>query len=722
MEWQFIKNAIILVSDNSIFYSKFAILKNTNSNTMAKLIAKKGYDWKYSVVGGVTRVNIETGEDIAHLNELDQKLWTVLSCPVKGLEFDEKTLQLMDIDGDGKIRVNEMIAASEWLKKVLKSMDYLLDGKNHIDFNEIKSDTDEGKQVIEAANLILSKLEKTGQGGISLADVNEYMAIFEEKCKSEYTADATETFTPPYGNQSDAAEKAVNALRQKMDDFYMRCKLAQFDEDATAALDVQVEKIAAISDGNLSENIAEIAEYPLSRPNRDGILNITTGINPAWQSAMADLRALVLDSELGGKETLSEDEWTAILEKINKYTAWKDEGEKAMNEAIAAQLATHAAAIEPVEKLLRLCRDFFKLIHNYVVFKDFYNRNDKDQAVFQAGKLYIDQRCCELCVKVSDMGKQAAMAGTSGIYLIYCTCTSKAKGETMEIAAALTNGDVDSLYEGKNALFYDRNGLDWDATVTKIIDNPISIRQAFWSPYRKFGKWISDKITKSASEKESKQFEEMTAKADNSTTELATNMAKANNQMNAAESGAKKATPFDIAKFAGIFAAIGMAIGFIGQALVKLTAGITQHWYNLPLMILAIVVVISGPSMLLAWLKLRKRNLGPVLNANGWAINSKIRINTAFGATLTSIAKYPKLVMKDPFADKKTPLWRKIIYWLLVIAAIAFGILYFTHNLPWQKNTSKNVTTTEQVEETAEIEAPAATEDPSENQSSAETE
>ena len=79
---------------------------------MAKLIATNGYDWKYSVVGGVTRVNIETGEDIAHLGELDQKLWTVLSCPVKGLEFDEKTLALMDLDGDGKIRVNEMVAAS----------------------------------------------------------------------------------------------------------------------------------------------------------------------------------------------------------------------------------------------------------------------------------------------------------------------------------------------------------------------------------------------------------------------------------------------------------------------------------------------------------------------------------------------------------------------------------------------------------------------------------
>ena len=67
---------------------------------MASKKAKKnsGYDWSYSSFGGVVRVNVRNGEDIAHLGELDQKLWTVLSCPVKGLEFDEKTLQMLDTD------------------------------------------------------------------------------------------------------------------------------------------------------------------------------------------------------------------------------------------------------------------------------------------------------------------------------------------------------------------------------------------------------------------------------------------------------------------------------------------------------------------------------------------------------------------------------------------------------------------------------------------------
>ena len=133
-------------------------------------------------------------------------------------------------------------------------------------------------------------------------------------------------------------------------------------------------------------------------------------------------------------------------------------------------------------------------------------------------------------------------------------------------------------------------------------------------------------------------------------------------------------------------------------------------------MILAVIVIVSGPSMFLAWLKLRRRNLGPVLNANGWAINSKIKINTAFGATLTSMAKYPKLVAKDPFADKKTPLWRKIIYWILFLAAVAFCVLYFTKNLPWQKKAAEaEATKTEQVEATAEAPTAEAVEAAPEN-------
>ena len=662
-----------------------------------KLLPKQGYDWKFSTVGGVARVNIETGDDIAHLDELDQKLWTVLSCPVKGLEFDAKTLALMDTDGDGKIRVHEVVAASQWLKKVLVNMDYLLDGNDRIDFLSISDCTDEGKQVVEAARMILGKLGLEKEE-ISLQDVNDYMAVYEEKCKADYTAAEADPYEPPYGDASDAAEAAVNAVRQKVADWFMRCRLVQFDEEASPVLDVQVEKIAAISGNNLGDSMAEIAGYPLARPSKEALLPLLQGINPAWQGAMKDVAAI---ADFAGKESITEEEWNAVVAKVDAYTAWKAAGETAMNEAIAAQVAEHAAAIAPVERLLRYCRDYFTLLHNYVVFKDFYSRDERRLAMFQAGKLYIDQRCCDLCVKVSDMGKSTTSAGKSGMYLIYCHCTSKG-GAQMDIVAALTDGEIGGLHEGKNAIFYDREGQDWDATITKIVDNPISVRQAFWSPYRKFGNWVTDKITKSASEKESKQFDEMTTKADSASTNLTAKPEDA-----AAEK--KPAAPFDIAKFAGIFAAIGLAFGAIGAALGMLGGFIVAKWYNVIILVAAVVLLISGPSMLLAWLKLRKRNLGPVLNANGWAINTRVLVNILFCKTLTSVAKYPKLKLADPY-KKSTPWWCKCLYWLIALLIVAFGVCYFTNNLKWMGIERK--AKTEQVEEApaAEEEAPAVEE------------
>ena len=677
---------------------------------ITNLISKNTYDWKFNLIGGITRVSIETGDDIAHLDELDQKLWTVLSCPVKGLEFDEKTLALMDSDKDGKIRVNEVIAAAQWLRNVLTDMDYLTEGKDSIKFSQIKSDTEEGKQVIESARLILSRLGHEKEG-ISLADVNDYLAIYEEKCKEDYTAH-DEPFTPPYGEKSDDAETAVNAIRAKVADFFMRCKLVQFDGDAAPVLDVQVDKIATISGNDLGNSMDEIASYPLARPCKEALLPLTGGINPAWQAAFATLKELVLDVDFPGRESISETDWNGILAKVDAYTAWKNAGETAMTEAVAEQVKAHAAAIEPVEKLLRLCRDYFRLLHNFVVFKDFYRRDDNIQAVFQAGKLYIDQRCCELCIKVEDLPKTIASAGKSGMYLLLCHCVSKVKGKEMDIAAALTDGDVKDLHEGKNAIFYDRTGQDWDVTVTKIIDNPISIRQAFWSPYRKFGNWVTDKIAKNAAEKESKQFDEITTKADAGTAEFQSKVAaaKEGETVVAADKKAddKKApTPFDIAKFAGIFAAIGLALGYIGSFFVDLGGFVAGKWYNILLLIGFIVIVISGPSMLLAWLKLRKRDLGPVLNANGWAINANVKVNTTFGATLTSMAKYPTLVMTDPFADKKMAWWKKTLIWIVILAALfVVGFRLTQHRWVWQPKPVEVAATEVCDSTTIKVEAP----------------
>lgn len=711
---------------------------------------KNGYQWKFCSLGGVTRVNIASGEDIAHLGELDQKLWTVLSCPVKGLEFDRKTLELLDTDGDGKIRVAEIVAAAEWLTSVLKDKDSILKGEDELPLSQINTDCEAGKKLYDSARQILSNLglekdsitleeasdsvkifadtaangdgvitlkstedeelkaaislivekigsaaDRSGEAGVTADHIEAFYTALAEYDAWQAAAAADSANVFPYGDNTAAALAACEAVKDKVADYFMRCKLVAFDADVAGAVDVSAEKVAAITEMNLATQTEEISKYPLARPQKDCVLPFD-GINPAWQPAFAALKALVLDADFPDAKAITEAEWEATLAKFGPYTAWladkkgaaveglgteavaellKADRKAALLDLIAADkaLEEEANSIDEVGRLLHYYKYFYKLLKNYVFFYDFYDVTTANNSVFDAGELYIDQRCCHLCVRVEDMGAHAEMAGLSGMFLIYCTCTSKTKGETMNIVAAMTDGNTKLLRPGKNAIFYDRDGVDWDAVVTKVVENPISIKQAFWRPYVKFANTISDRINKNMEEKESKVLASVAESANNVKVDPA-----------GGEKPAALPKSFDIAKFAGIFAAIGMAVAYLTTALAK----IVNPWYNVLIVLAVLVVLISGPSMFLAWQKLRKRNLGPVLNANGWAINSVVLINILFGRTLTSVAQYPHIKVDDPF-NPKTPFW-KVLLWIILVLAIAFAVLYFTNHLsfiglPYQK-------------------------------------
>ena len=113
-----------------------------------------------------------------------------------------------------------------------------------------------------------------------------------------------------------------------------------------------------------------------------------------------------------------------------------------------------------------------------------------------------------------------------------------------------------------------------------------------------------------------------------------------------------------------------MAVAGVGVALSSVAKSLADFkLYQWLILIAVIMLVISGPSMILAWLKLRKRNLSPLLNANGWAINASVKVNISFGVTLTEVGKAPLKAEPDPFADK-TPFWKQLLKWLLILFVI----------------------------------------------------
>ena len=93
-----------------------------------------------------------------------------------------------------------------------------------------------------------------------------------------------------------------------------------------------------------------------------------------------------------------------------------------------------------------------------------------------------------------------------------------------------------------------------------------------------------------------------------------------------------------------------------------------------------------------------------------------VKINTAFGQTLTSMAKYPKVVGKDPFADKKMAWWKKCLIWLVILAALfVVGFKLTQHRWVWQPKPvepeTEIVEVSVGVDETAVVEAPDAVEE-----------
>ena len=711
---------------------------------MAMLGNDRKYKWNFENIGGTTRVKITKGEDIAHLSDLDPKMWTVLSCPVKGLEIDEKSLLYMDCDGDGKLRINDVICTSKWITGVLKNADLLLEGADSIDIEQINQDSECGKKLYNAARQILTNLGKDGSV-ISVADMADIAAIFAKTrfngdgviveaasddapvkaaiaaavactggtldrsgeqgvnaaqietfytALEEYAAWHDSAVEAPFGDKTDAAIAAYEALDAKVKDYFMRSKLAAFSPESVASLDVQTSRIEAISADNLAGKTDDIASYPLVRITGKPEIDLSAAVNPAWAVQFATLISIVCPE----KKLLSEDDWTAIGAQFSAYIAWKASKAGASVETLGLEtvktllaqdkkadlldlvaqdvaLAEEAGNIDMVGKFLYVYRDFYRLLRNFVTFHDFYEKDKKVKAIFQAGRLLVDQRECRFCMNVADMGKHSAAAASSGMYLIYCDCTTRTKPGKISVVAAMTVGDVGDLVVGKNAVYYDENGLEWDAVITKIVDNPISISQAFWSPYRRMAAAVENLISKNAADKDAKLMKEATTLINAAPAALPADGSAA---VKPAE-----AVPFDIGKFAGIFAALGMALGMIGTALASLAKGIfALAWWQVILAFVGVLLVISGPAMVMAWLKLRRRNIAPLLNANGWAINAASKISIPFGETLTDQAKYPALKLKDPYARKGLAPWKK---WTVSLSAlvVVIAVLWVLNLFAW---------------------------------------
>ncbi|MGZ8899856.1 MAG: hypothetical protein ACXW3Z_07155, partial [Limisphaerales bacterium] len=504
--------------------------------------------WKFARIGGVLQVVFRNGADIVNLEHLDQKLWVALACPTRGVEFDERTLELLDLDADARVRAPEVIAVTRWVRDVLLQPDDLLKGSDSIPLSAINSKSPAGAAALAAVERVLARSKEPNASAITLANITEFGNTFAackfngdavlpaDSAPDETTKKAIEEIlsthsgTPdlsgkpgltkakvetffteasallawqqrseadpailPLGDKTASAVVSVQAMRTKINDYFARTRLAAFDGRATSILNRAEADFVALTAKDLRTDTVEIAQLPLAHIEPGRPLPLRNGLNPAWHSAVTNLATNAVAAVFGaGRESLSEEDWRAMQEKIAAYENWnaakpatpaeklglarlRELTESGVREKILGLIEQDGGEarinddLRLVEKLVRVHRDLFRFLNNFVSFHDFYSRRG---AIFQAGTLYLDARSCELCVPVTDPAKHALLAGLSKAYLAYCDCT-RVGGKKMSIAAACTAGDSDNLMVGRNGVFYDREGLDWDATIMRIVDNPI---------------------------------------------------------------------------------------------------------------------------------------------------------------------------------------------------------------------------------------------------------
>lgn len=691
------------------------------------------------------------GQDVARIGELDPKLWVVLSCPASGVQFDARTLEMIDTDRDGRVRVPELVAAAQWIAGILQDPDALMAGGAELPLSAIDGRTALGGQVLATARRILASIGKADSPTISLDHIAERVAAlsqmrlngdgvvppesaddaglrdaireilscvggvpdrsgklginreksdaFFEACRRQVAwreRSETDPAILPLGSRTGDAANAWQVVRSKVDDFFARCRLAQFHPQSAASLNPGDADFLALTRLSLTLASPEIAQLPLASIAPGRSLPMSDGLNPYWAAAIDALRVQAAEPLLRRSvEALTESEWNLISARLAPYAAWMAAREGAETEPLglprlrellasgvreriealirldSEQECEHALT-EAVERAIRYHRDLLRLLNNFVSFADFYDP-DRDE-MFHVGRLYVAARFCDLCVQVDQVDRHALLSSASKLFLAYCELSDPATGRKRHICAAFTAGVAETLWVGRNGIFYDNEGRCWEAVIVKVVDGPIGLREAFWAPWKKISTMINEQVRKL-----------LAARQEAALAAAARNVADAAARATGAVPPPPPSPPkMDGAAMASSVAAVGIAVGLLGSAVGGLIGTMSKLpvWKSL-LGVFLVILAVSGPAVILAYFKLRARDLAPVLNACGWAVNRRIRITMLLGRVFTQEARLPpdaERMLTDPYADKNRV--RNLLIALLLAIGAVLILWWFGHFNP----------------------------------------
>ncbi len=632
-------------------------------------------------IGGSPQFVIPVPEVMKDIVALDPALWAATSAPCAGLSINPKFIAYLDPNNSGSIRIDEVIAAIEFLLKSFKSARELNNQNETVKLSELNVESDAGKaflkfvkksfslkadesseltlaQVSDKINLVSSGPLK-GDGNLTSAavkdadDLNLFKDILAVSGKDslslelldKFIADAEDfldweenTAKPELKvKDSTSAYSAYSALKDKLNEFFSFCQLVAADPANAGRFRLDPEKIPPLE----LKNPAAVSEYldamPLAPPNRNLGLELSSTINPRFQGQVKDFAAAFKLS------VLSLEKWEKIKQELAPYEEYCARiygdptgklGRKKLEAYLKgpeiqnlrnilakdAELSDTLGLLKKLEKMILLRCRMPEFINNFVNFKDLYTQGKT--SIIQAGSLIMDGRHFDLALFVKNPAEHKKYALKSNLCMIYVELVNKDKNIPKQFAvAAITTGSVNNLYAGKKGVFIDNHAVYRDAVITDFVNGPISFWQTMFLPFRKASEAISQRMMKLSS-----------------FNAIEKNVGKGMKTVETQKKGFSLVSAGSIAVLCGSVGVAALGSGLV-FAINKLK---DVSWVKITSVFLGVIILIMMPAVISALLKLRRRNLALFLEAAGWAVNQHLKLKGAIARTFTYRPEYEK--------------------------------------------------------------------------------
>ncbi|MCH2205662.1 MAG: hypothetical protein MK132_07315 [Lentisphaerales bacterium] len=660
--------------------------------------------------GGSYQLEIKSAADLEALRLMDEVFWMATSAPAFSLNCSDAFIKILDKNNSGRIlscdvreavlllldslknheRLNQRSSAisiadfadtpealklrasvKEILSNLNKSEDSELTLTDIRNDNEIlKNGLSNGDGIIPQDHIedlemrtfvkdIITCLgsvdDIAGVEGVGSDKLQQFL-----KCSQDYINwKDSKSYNPdtlPLHEKTADAYAIFKKLQPKIEEYFKLCSLKRYNK----ILDRQLtDKTCKLEECSTTETATDyLKQAPLAPLNVIQQLKLDGEINPVYEEDLLSLREKVLDEFLARPvNSLLECDWLKVCDIFKPYEEWlasqkgievksiddsklRDYLKSSLPDKLEDLIAEDKAlgeklkARHKLEEIVILQQEILDFCNNFVSFPNLY---DPDQrAMFEAGHLIIDGRIFNFNIRVENVETHSKLASRSGIYIMYLEVTGSKTDQKFYICTPVTSRRLGLLGVHKRGVLFDLKGKEWDAKVIKILNNPVSLTEAVTAPFKKLSQLLIDAVDKISSSTE-KQLEKQIGTAGQNIQKNITKIPEKKVETKVQSS----ATARDLMLTGSVtFAALGSSFAYISSTFTSMQWEQRAAAFSIGLLAILLPVVI------VAVIKLYRRNISSILEASGWAINAHMRLTSKLAKILAPRPDSPGRVFR----------------------------------------------------------------------------